>query len=297
MSFAVLDPSFFAQNPFDPAFAKKWERIGKWHEHFFPIYEWDGMVYVAFSGDQPGKVKKVIPVVFVQCDAETLARAFRGEKSESPSQPAALQAAPDGLELFSSPEPVEEKTEVSVSTQMASEMPDGLSLQTQPSIFAELEAPPAPKSTARIERTATSPSMTLSSHDIEDIFQKMTFHFSKAMLLRVDGDQALPVKWSGTFVVPKNPTPVTFETPSPFRIAFKTQKPFHGKVHASPVGDMFFNEWNAGSVPDHLTIVPILQEERLIGFLLGMGNHESSTRLALAATEKLARTASTLLAA
>ncbi|MEI7974232.1 MAG: hypothetical protein WCH11_07680, partial [Bdellovibrio sp.] len=82
-----LDPHFFVQHPWQPELLKKWAQLGTWNEGFFPIYEWNGILYVAFAGAQPEPVKKALPVIFLHCSRDILAKVFHRKQIEPHQDP------------------------------------------------------------------------------------------------------------------------------------------------------------------------------------------------------------------
>lgn len=64
-------------------------------------------------------------------------------------------------------------------------------------------------------------------------------------------------------------TPIDFKSPSPFRIAKFTAKPYHGEVYPNSVNDRFFQQWNNGKYPSVLTIVPVKLQGKVFAYFIG----------------------------
>lgn len=78
-------------------------------------------------------------------------------------------------------------------------------------------------------------------------------------------------------------------TPSPFRIVTRTEKPYHGYLINSPYLDTFFQAWNGGKYPEHLTIAPLQSGGNILGFVIAFGTAEANKKSALLSVEKLAQ--------
>lgn len=123
------------------------------------------------------------------------------------------------------------------------------------------------------------------------IHERMTEHFQKSMIMSLDEkeSQLMAVSWSENFTPTGDGTSrINLGIPSIFNIVTTTQKPFHGYVSINEVNERYFEEWNQGLIPDHVTIAPIIVNERMMGLLIGLGEKSAYNRSALALTEKLA---------
>ena len=146
---------------------------------------------------------------------------------------------------------------------------------------------------SEITRTATmvlnsTPADQLDSW-VQEIFKEMGQEYKKSMILLKSGDQIKPWKWDANFV---HDSTLTHGYPlhhaSPFRIALRTQKPYHGYVIQNDLVTKFFSEWNGAQIPTHLTIVPIVIDDHVIGMLLGIGEKTAEAKTCLQMVEKLA---------
>jgi hypothetical protein len=77
------------------------------------------------------------------------------------------------------------------------------------------------------------------------------------------------------------------KTPSIFNIVVSTQKPYHGYVSLNEINERFFDDWNQGRVPDHVTISPLMMGDKLIGLLVGFADKTAYNKVSLALAEKL----------
>lgn len=128
------------------------------------------------------------------------------------------------------------------------------------------------------------------SEKITHVLAQMKNHFEKSLILTLDEkeSQASVFAWDESFKdVSATSARVALDTPSIFRVVAATQKPFHGYISINEVNEKFFEEWNHGRIPDHVTISPIIVNEKLVGMLMGLGEKSAYNKMALNSTEKL----------
>lgn len=132
--------------------------------------------------------------------------------------------------------------------------------------------------------------------DVISSFQQMKTFFKKSMLLAIGDKDTLvkPLLWDSGFDV-KTPTTPEFnlKTPSIFKVVSGTQKPYHGYIVPNDLNESFFESWNHGQIPDHVTIVPLMDGDILIGMIMGFGEKASYNKNVLQFTENVAKGLST----
>ncbi len=149
------------------------------------------------------------------------------------------------------------------------------------------------KANARIagsitQEIANSNTMAKIEPWLEKIFRDNSKHFDKTMLLLKMGDQIKPWKWDLNFKAPASGAQgVSLVQPSPFRIVTRTKKPYHGYLVKNDISEKFFKEWNNAQMPEHLTLVPILVDDHVIGMLLSTGKKAADTKENLLRAESL----------
>jgi hypothetical protein len=112
------------------------------------------------------------------------------------------------------------------------------------------------------------------------------------MLLAIgDKDRLVkPLLWDDGFEVQNPPnSEFNLKTPSIFKIVSGTQKPYHGYVVLNDLNESFFESWNHAQIPDHVTIVPMLEGDLVVGMLMGFGEKSSGNRTVLQFAEKVAK--------
>lgn len=124
------------------------------------------------------------------------------------------------------------------------------------------------------------------------ICDPMKNRFQKYMLLSVSesGDEIIPVLWTENFNTGHTPGSYVFPIPNPciFKIVSGTMKPFHGYITPNETNEKFFEDWMQGQIPDHVTIVPIIVKDQMIGMVMAIGEQSCFNLPTLKFTEKIA---------
>jgi hypothetical protein len=81
---------------------------------------------------------------------------------------------------------------------------------------------------------------------------------------------------------------ILLDTPSIFRIVAQTKLPYHGYVRPSEVNDAFFNAFQNGKTPPHVTITPVKVKGVVCAMLLGLMVKGTGTHSMLSQMENLA---------
>jgi len=107
-------------------------------------------------------------------------------------------------------------------------------------------------------------------------FKEMRSTFEKSMVLVYDDFKLKVHRWTENWIPdPKfKTTPISIDVPNIFKIAHDSKRPFHGSVSMNPSNKLFFDHWNAGQLPRHITIYPVLAGTHLFGYILGITNQE-----------------------
>ncbi|WP_157865680.1 hypothetical protein AB1A81_08840 [Bdellovibrio bacteriovorus] len=130
----------------------------------------------------------------------------------------------------------------------------------------------------------------LLNEKIKTILSQMKVHFEKSMILTLDEQetQMTAFAWDENFQGMKD-TSMRFplQTPSIFNIVATTQKPYHGYISLNAINEKFFDGWNQGRIPDHVTVTPIIINEKLVGMLMGFAEKAAYNKVSLTLAEKL----------
>lgn len=120
-------------------------------------------------------------------------------------------------------------------------------------------------------------------------FQQMKNHFEKSLILALSDDESkLKVQlWDESFQKPQDDKVIPLKTPSIFNIVVQTMKPFHGPISLNDINEQFFETWNKAQIPSHVTLTPILVQEKMIGILMGFGNSQAFNKSTLSFAEKV----------
>lgn len=125
---------------------------------------------------------------------------------------------------------------------------------------------------------------------VKKTLSEMKAHFEKSMILTLDDHetQATAFAWDENFKGMKDTSSrVPLKTPSIFNIVAATSKSFHGYVSLNEINEKFFEDWNQGRVPDHVTVAPIMINDKLVGMLVGFAEKSAYNRTSLTLVEKL----------
>jgi hypothetical protein len=166
------------------------------------------------------------------------------------------------------------------------------SSMTPPSISVTPPPPPGPIQSAPPPRMATVETIRppvpagtrvgAPMQHVNNSFQKMREHFEQCMVLVYKDEQLVPQQWDDMWILSNNAPPVIdLSTPSIFKIVVDTKGPYHGYVAPSPVNDAFFTSWNKGRYPEHVTIIPLLLNNEVIGMLLATSSRVRGSMVAL----------------
>lgn len=120
-------------------------------------------------------------------------------------------------------------------------------------------------------------------------FSQMKSHFEKSLILAISDDESkLKVQfWDDGFKKPQNEKVIPLKTPSIFNIVAQTVKPFHGPISLNEINEQFFEIWNQAQIPSHVTITPIVVQDKLVGMLMGIAGSQAFNKATLNFAEKL----------
>lgn len=128
------------------------------------------------------------------------------------------------------------------------------------------------------------------SEKIKSTLSEMKTHFEKSMILTLDDaeSQLTAFAWDENFKDMKDTSlRIPLKTPSIFNIVASTQKPFHGYISLNEINEKFFDGWNSGIIPDHVTITPLLIADKMVGMILGIADKSAYNKVSLSLAEKL----------
>jgi hypothetical protein len=162
-------------------------------------------------------------------------------------------------------------------------------------VMPPVPPPPPTPSAVRSNVSSTEPAVPLTTCTTIDSLMAatvahITVHFEHAMILNYENAVLKPVKWSELLLSTKgdNPDAISLEQASIFRVAARTSLPYHGYVVSNPTNAAFFNSFNRGAVPKHVTVMPVTIAGQLTAMLIGLTNAKIDYKGSLVAMEKLA---------
>lgn len=220
---------------------------------------------------------------------------------EEPEESRELEPeAPEGLTLnFDLPPslpdapaesaPAEEEPELTVSRVYEEESPSSEELTAQ----AETEPPPA----AAVAKE-TSVAMALPEAPLKKWWEEVQKHFAHAVLLKAEQDQFHALWKDGESR--EQVISLSSSSPSLFRIALRTKKPYHGFVIENEVHSQFFNGIGVSGYPSCVTalLVKGVEPQFIVSFFGFVGNEgeelPSAETLATSLAESLKNAAPTM---
>lgn len=326
----VLRSEFFSEN-FDGS--QLLESQGSWNAWCFPVDSWDGVTIVACV-EPPSEKPAENSVAYVLADPNTMHAVWSRSQAQLEAKSAdapppvtptsAEDNAPVGVNLNATktfqlqldvedlnaepgqpsvavdPHPVrEEKPEKMEQT--LSIVLDMTKLGAAPA--AVQEAPP-PVVRASEPKPTNTPNPTVNavadeSDPVTAVFNALKEDYTTALLLRCEDGDAKPFKWDASLMLSTEAAngAVHLNAPSLFRIATKTQMPYHGYVVDSPAHREFFARLGMSELPGCVTAIPIHIDEKLWGILVAIGDESAQGPKPLEKAQKLAEQVTEVLAA
>lgn len=279
MNFPILSKQFFDTHKPSIEFHSQWLGLSEWTEKVLPVYQWQDVLFVAFSSppsmaiaDRISKAlaKKNMKIVFALCDEATLQNIWDQLQTTGTPVPAHASDSPEGL------------LDIAIAATPTVE-------QLSPEdLLAENQTNKNNKGLFDITRTNSQDGRNWDL-TLQEAMTKLHNSFEKAMILLKDDNGLRPWKWDDHFhCSTSSPSLIDLSKASPFRIVDKTQKPYHGYVVESEINNTFFKEWNEGILPEHITLAPMMIGEHIVGMLLAIGNKNANDKKNLLLCENLA---------
>lgn len=118
-------------------------------------------------------------------------------------------------------------------------------------------------------------------------FAKFSRYFDRHMILLMKGFELRPNVWAGNWNLKSiKPNAINLDQASIFRIVSRTKLPYHGYTKPSVVNDLFFAEWTNANPPAHVTVVPLIVNDQLIGMIMGATDSSLDAKVALMDAER-----------
>lgn len=201
-----------------------------------------------------------------------------------PTSPSVLNFPPQNKAASSTTEPPR-----STPPPFEEKLSEPIPLAPRPASAAKQTSGPASHSSFALEKLKNKNSALLDER-VKTTLHEMKSHFEKSMILTLDEHetQVAAFAWDEEFRdIKDTSTPVPLKTPSIFNIVAATAKPFHGYISLNEINEKFFEDWNHGLIPDHVTIAPIVIQDKLVGMIVGFAEKAAYNRTSLNLVEKL----------
>lgn len=157
-------------------------------------------------------------------------------------------------------------------------------------------APPPPPPPAKPENVGIADHIEYSekamkiTKRVETLFTEMQQLFSQCMLIFVHNNVGIPSYWDLNWH-PKAGFPhknCMLDQISIFSIVMRTKLPYHGYVMPNEANNRFFDYWNMSITPEHITIYPIILNDKVRFMLVGTAKNSIPFRQSLKYVNELA---------
>ncbi|MBX7232189.1 MAG: hypothetical protein K1X29_08910 [Bdellovibrionales bacterium] len=212
------------------------------------------------------------------------------KKSESPNPPTP-QPPGDSVEFKLSVPSQLKKTPSPEGLSTLVESPVPAPVNVNSSLNVSVNEPSVVSGDGPIDSDRLAPSsFELAKNENEVIawcFQQLKLYFRYSWYLFKKENTLLPYKWEISAQLATTISPVDLENPSLFRIVARTKMPYHGHVVESPSNVQFFKQWGLNTIPPHVTAVPLLVDQHLVGLLVCAGEKPANMDQVLKFVEKI----------
>ncbi len=259
----ILSNVFFKENLNDN---KNWNRLKdlyQWNIEVQPIASWEEHLIIGCL-EVPPQFPAGLKPIFVLCDFNDLELSWNAKLSMPKTAPTPAVSMP----------PLPAKVIVPAPIATASDSTSFSALQTKSAGTKSGITKSTQKKNRYILNALFDKNSDLFNKKANAVFEKLKTHFEKSMILTLDAEEKNlhPYMWDKNFVATSDTNnAIPLETPSIFNIVHTTQKSFHGPVVLNSINEKFIDNWNQGTMPAHVTIVPLIINNRPAGVLLSIG--------------------------
>lgn len=298
---------FFTSPKFQKKVWDKWKSQFEWHQTFLPLGEWDGHIIIGCL--DPSERAPELPAIYLLCRLEDLELAWTNyggtTQSKDSLQSIATAPPPANQRIVAQLTPQAEEPKSKQPELELNDAPAKVAIKTPSLESRKIASNDLKKSEEKIltENISTAPDKEKRTYFLEvlhkdkqqqflsqakNTFDSMHAFFTKSFILAVDnqGQACKPVAWDENFSSAQCET-INLASPSMFRIVNTTSKPYHGSVTLNEANEKFFNEWNKKEIPAHVTIVPLISNQKVIGMLVGFGDSTANNKAILNNVEKI----------
>ena len=266
-----------------------------WKPWLQPLYSWDNVVYVACL--EPTEVasttKTMVPVICSPWQLETRWEKLKAlteiqeASSDLPDLPDGIIMTPDlaGKAKPILPEEPTAQTGLSITRDAASihltkfnYEPGPTQGTTETHDFGAISLSEAPPD--------INPSLK-EREIISWLFNQIQPYFEMIWWMTLEDDKAVVKWWYPNKKFDPSQLKVDTHTPSFFRIVKKTKLPYHGHIVDSTCHQTFFSAFGDGSLPAHVTALPIVLQSQFKEILVGSSNQKQQDPQMLVKVEKI----------
>ncbi len=267
----ILSNSFFKENVNDSKNWNRWKDLYQWNIDVQPVASWEEHLIIGCL-EIPAQFPAGLKPIFVLCDFNDLELSWNANLAMPKPAPIPVMTMPPLTAKVTVPAPTSPAAKPAASTKSP-----GTNSGVTKSVGTKSAVTKSTQKNLKnryILNALFDKNSELVSNKANSIFEKLRTHFEKSMILTLDAEEKNlhPYMWDKNFV-PANDTgnTIPLATPSIFNIVHNTQKAFHGPVVLNDINEKFIESWNQGSMPAHITIVPLVINNISAGVLLSIG--------------------------
>lgn len=286
-----VDMNFFQKNPSPIALVSKLREVYPWGPEIFPVAEWDGhTIILTFDKPTtaiPTELKPIIllaPITKMSELWQNISTSLESSIEISSELEAPVEVL-EGINIESTTAVTnidfsELRATPTVITEKPADIPTKIDIQTVPiSIPTEItkipqmeDLNPPVKAVPQIISVA-SPNATIDSEKIKKCFHQFKHIYENRCFIKIDmkAKKYQVTLWPEDSNMTVSPSQHDLQPDSFIKIVAYTQKSYHGHVINTLNTEQFFKEVNAGRIPENVTAVPLINNNEVVGIILGWG--------------------------
>ncbi len=247
-SLPVIKPEFFSSSPQIEGLEST-----EWSPWMVPVAIWENLTYIGCVLPPEDREEGFVYLLADPKDLNNFYLRLEEESASDPKEDTNFNA-PEGL-ILNLPPVIPQSSETQSSEIESPQEESSIDVEPPTQVTAVESAPAVEPPTAVTAIKPQGPTTTL---QLAEWWNEAQGQFGQAVILKVEQNAFLPVWKNGSIISLK---PLSSETPSLFRIALRTKKPYHGFVVDNPIHQsFFFEELSSKSYPSCVTAILIGEE-------------------------------------
>ncbi|GEM_PF-7085444 len=140
------------------------------------------------------------------------------------------------------------------------------------------------------EKTATLHTDTNSlAHKMKDLIYNFEPYFDRVLQLDKQDNKLIYNTHLGEWPLDQNASlEVDLSNNSIFKIVNKTKHSYHGYMVANPINNAFLQAYNGGNLPEHITVVPVIEGNEIQSMIVGITSKFKAKKIKIQNLEEMA---------